>query len=104
MNAKREAVAGVVNLFQDVVELVGVIADYMQHWPEDFAGQLREPTNFIGARREEAAMFALIGKVHCFNQASFFIQTFGMCNKNGFSIFINHWANVSGQQAWIANG
>src|SRR6185312_16739143 len=53
VHAERQAIAGAVDLVDDLVQVLCLVADQVQHRPKDFAFQRRQRRNLIGAWRKE---------------------------------------------------
>ena len=103
MDAECETVAGGIDLRQDVIEFVGLIADHVQNRPENFTTELRQAAYFIRARREETAVCTVVGKRNGFDQPGFLVHALGMRHQNGFGVFINDRTDVGAEQARIAD-
>ena len=61
MYAEGEAETGGVDLLDDLIEMIGFVADDVQDGAENFARQLRERFYFIGAGLEEKPVAAFGG-------------------------------------------
>ena len=108
MHAEGQTVAGGVNLFDQPVQLVAVIAHYVQHRAEDLFFQLIEAVELNQRRRNESTAGPLAGIFAGFAHrledfAPFGAQRLDVALNILFGFGVNHRPDIGGQTARIAH-
>ena len=103
VDAKRQAVAGGVDGFADLIKLIGGIAYDVQDRSEHFAFEVGHGVDFEHMRRKKHAIRMLGGKRQFAQQFGFAGHLRGMEPKGFARCFVDHRADVGGRVHRIAD-